>query len=209
MGSGVLPAQTVFPYQCVHVFRASHERAGERCTRRPLKGATICTSHGVTKRVREKAAERLARETALQWAAREAEAQPWLAELGSDPLAHVEALLRFEALSYATWKLACEQLVDSGDLLLWQNHKGEAAIHPYMEEMDKAAVRWDRVSKHAIDAGVSTKRLAMEEESMGLLAAAARMALAEKALGLPPEVQREALRFLGQHLRSIGPGTGP
>jgi len=187
----------------------AHNVDGSRHRLPALKGATVCRRHGgAAPQVKAAAARRLARATALQWASEEAERQPWLVELGSDPLAHIEALLRFEALSYATWKLACQQLVDSGDLLLWQNHKGEAAIHPYMEEMDKAAVRWDRVSKHAIDAGVSTKRLAMEEESMGLLAAAARMALAEKALGLPPEVQREALRYLGVHLRSIGPGTG-
>ena len=188
--------------------RAHAKSSGVRCKRLAIAGGTVCRWHGGgAPQVQAAARRRLEHETALQFASEEAERQPWLAELGSDPLAHIEALLRFEALSYATWKLACQQLVDSGDLLLWQNHKGEAAIHPYMEEMDKAAVRWDRVSKHAIDAGVSTKRLAMEEESMGLLAAAARMALAEKALGLPAEVQREALRFLGQHLRSIGPGT--
>jgi hypothetical protein len=152
------------------------------------------------------ASRRVARETALQWAQEQAQGQAWLRELGSDPVAHIEALLRFEALSYATWKLAVQQLVDSGDLLLWRNDHGEAAIHPYVDEMDRAAVRWDRVSKHAVDAGVAQRRLAMEEESASLMATAARLAVAEKAHALPPAVQQGILRSLAQHLRELGPG---
>jgi hypothetical protein len=180
---------------------------GKPCEGEIVTGTGKCRVHGVNGALRRKGLARAARDTALQWAHEEAQRLPWLAELGSDPLQHIEALLRFEALTYATWKLATQQLIDSGDLLLWQNDHGEAAIHPYVEEMDKAAVRWDRVSKHAIDAGVSQRRLAIEEEQAGLLATAARLALAEKAHGLPPAVQQDILRSLGVQLRRLEPAA--
>ena len=140
---------------------------GKPCEGEIVTGTGKCRVHGVNGALRRKGLARAARDTALQWAHEEAQRLPWLAELGSTLSSTSRLCLRFEALTYATWKLATQQLIDSGDLLLWQNDHGEAAIHPYVEEMDKAAVRWDRVSKHAIDAGVSQRRLAIEEEQGG------------------------------------------
>lgn len=186
--------------------KARSKTSGAQCKKPAVPGALVCHYHGgAAPQVKAAGLKRVAKAEALQWATEQAEQLPEIQALGVDPYVHLEALLRHEATTYATWRIAVRVLIDSGDLLLWQNNKGEAAIHPYVEEQDKAAARWVRVAKNAVDAGVSQRRIAIEEETAGLVAQAASLALAERAHELPVALQQQILASIGRQMRQIGP----
>jgi hypothetical protein len=176
---------------------------GVRCELAPIRGGTVCHKHGgKAPQVVAAARRRLETESALQWAARE------LAASGlpdRTPLEHLEAVLEQDARTYALWAAAVGLLVDEGDDMLGENRHGEMQIHPYVDERNKAAQRWARTSKYALDAGVSQKRVEIEQHRAELMATALKATLA--ALGLDPDTQQRGLTILGQQLRQLGPGT--
>lgn len=176
---------------------------GGRCELSAIKGGTVCHKHGgKAPQVLAAARRRRDAETALQWAARE------LATSGTPertPLEHLESVLEEDARTYALWAAAVALLTDEGSELLGENRHGEAAIHPYVDERNKAAQRWARTSKYALDAGVSQKRVEIEQQRAEIMAQALKATLS--ALGLSAELQQRGLSILGQQLRALGPGT--
>lgn len=184
------------------IHKASHARAGERCDNAPIKGGTVCHKHGgKAPQVVAAARRRLDTQSALQWATQE------LDRLGTPdrtPLEHLEQVLEEDARSFAMWDLACQTLVENDSTLLGQNRHGEEQIHPYVTERNQAAQRWARTSKYALDAGVSQRRVQIEQDKANLMAAAHRGALAR--MGLPPAEQQRGLTYLGEELRRLGPG---
>jgi hypothetical protein len=181
---------------------AISKRSGKQCRGPAIDGATVCRLHGGSApQVKKAAARRLATQTALQWATQELES----AGLPDrTPLEHLEAVLEEDARAFALWDLACETLVVEGSTLLGKNKHGEELIHPYVVERNQAAQRWARTSKYALDAGVSERRVQIEQDRANLIATAMRATLA--ALGLSAEVQQQGLSILGQKLRQLGPG---
>jgi hypothetical protein len=119
------------------------------------------------------------------------------------PLEHLEAVLAEDARAFAVWDAACSTLIDEGSTLLGKNRHGEEQIHPYVTERNQAAQRWARTSKYALDAGVSERRVRIEEEKATLMATALRATLA--ALGLSAGLQQKGLAILAQQLRQLDP----
>ncbi len=188
--------------RCVRV-----KRNGEPCKLPPVRNATVCHKHG-GKAPQVLAAARRRRETesALQWASKE------LAARGlpdRTPLEHLESVLEQDARTYALWSLACELLSSEGDPLLGTNRHGEQQIHPYIEERNKAAQRWARTSKYALDAGVSQKRVEIEQQRAELMVAAFKGALAllAREFSLDAAFQQRGVSVIADQLRRLGPGT--
>jgi hypothetical protein len=119
-------------------------------------------------------------------------------------LEHLEAVLEEDARAFAIWNLACQVLTDEGSTLLGKNRHGEEQIHPYVIERNQAAQRWARTSKYALDAGVSERRVRIEQDRANLMATVFRGALV--GLGLSAELQQRGLSLLGEQLRQLGPG---
>jgi hypothetical protein len=185
------------PTQCA----ARAKSTGKQCKRLAHPGARVCVKHGAAApQVLAAARRRREQQTALQWAAHE------LARSGTPertPLEHLESVLEEDARTYALWAAAVALLTDEGEDLLGENRHGEAAIHPYVDERNKAAQRWARTSKYALDAGVSQKRVEIEQQRAELMAEALKATLS--ALGLSAELQQRGLSILGQQLRRLGP----
>lgn len=185
---------------------AHAKSSGRQCTRAAIIGGRVCYVHGGgAPQTIAAARRRRDTETALQWASRE------LVRTGypsRTPLEHLEAVLEEDARAYALWDTAVRMLVDEGGEdgdLLGENRHGEAAIHPYVDERNKAATRWARTSKYALDAGVSQKRVEIEQQRAELMATALRATLG--ALGLDAKTVQRGLTILGEQLRRLGPGT--
>lgn len=181
----------------------STSAGGERCRAPAIEGGVVCVTHGgAAPQTIAAARRRRDTETALQWASRE------LVRTGypsRTPLEHLEAVLEEDARAFALWDTAVRLLADEGSDLLGENRHGEQMIHPYVDERNKAATRWARTSKYALDAGVSQKRVEIEQQRAEMMATALRATLA--ALGLDAATQQRGLSILGQQLRRLGPGT--
>lgn len=176
---------------------------GRQCGRNAHPGAQVCVKHGAAApQVREAARRRRDTETALQWASAELERQ---GTPDRTPLEHLGAVLEQDARAFALWDLACQTLTSEGSTLLGKNKHGEELIHPYVTERNQAAQRWARTSKYALDAGVSQRRVQIEQDKANLMASALRATLA--ALGLSAEKQQQGLTILGERLRQLGPGV--
>lgn len=167
-----------------------------------MQGATVCRLHGgKAPQTLAAAKRRLEHQGAIQWAEQQ------LAEHGlpdRTPLEHLEQVLEEDARAFAIWAAACAVLGSEGDSLLTSDRHGQSQIHPYVTERNQAAQRWARTSKYALDAGVSQRRVEIEQERAHLIATACRATLA--ALGLSQELQQKGLSILGQQLRQLGPG---
>lgn len=188
----------------------AHNKDGSRHKQPAIAGSTVCYRHGgAAPQVKAAANRRLAQQTALQWAQQE------LDRVGVSertPLEHLEASLERAAQNFALWDLACRSLLgdsygtgaEEGSLasqLVGRDRHGQLAIHPYVQERDQALQQWARISKYALDAGVSQRRVQIEQERANLIAVALRSTLA--ALGLTPELQQQGLTLLGERLRAL------
>ena len=189
-----LPEQTIFPNQCVRV-----RKDGTRCKMRPIVGGTVCYRHGgAAPGIRAKAERRVAAQNAIAAATREIER---LGLPDRTPLEHLEAVLEADARSFAIWNAACAALVEDGDTLLSRDKHDALSIHPYVDERNKAAQRWARSSKYALDAGVSQRRVEIEREKAEMMSNALRAALS--TLGLTEDQTRAALAALATNLRAF------
>jgi hypothetical protein len=183
---------------------ATAKSTRKQCKRHAHPGTNVCVKHGAAApQVLAAARRRREQQTALQWAKQELVRQ---GVPNRTPLEHLEAVLEEDARTYAMWRLACDLLITEGDRLLATNRHGEQLIHPYVEERNKAAQRWARTSKYALDAGVSQKRVEIEQERAELMAQALRATLS--ALGLSAEAQQRGHVILAQQLRRLSPAAG-
>ena len=106
------------------------------------------------------------------------------------PLEHLEKQLAEDARAFAVWDAACAGLVN-----------GEKPPGYFVDERNKAAERWARLSKYAIDAGVppeKVERTRMQAERARLIADALQATLAN--LDLSDDLRREALRLVAENL---------
>jgi hypothetical protein len=188
--------------QCVRI-----KKNGARCELSPMHGATVCHKHGgKAPQIIAAARRRREEQTALQWAAQE------LAQHGypdRTPLEHLEQVLEEDARAYALWAAACGLLIDEGGDLLGENRHGEQQIHPYVDERNKAATRWARTSKYALDAGVSQKRIEIEQQRAEVIVGAVKAALMllAREFNLDAAFQQRGVIVIAEMLRNLGPGT--
>ena|ERR1700677_920887 len=180
----------------------AHNKDGSRHKLPAIAGSSVCFRHGgAAPQVKRAAERRLATQTALQWATKEIEAKGLP---NRTPLEHLEQVLEEDARAFAIWDAACSTLVeDDGSTLLGKDRHGQEVIHPYVTERNQAAQRWARTSKYALDAGVSQRRVEIEQERATLMATALKATLS--ALGLSAQVQQQGLSILGQQLRQLAP----
>lgn len=203
MKSGVLPPQTVFPRQCVWVFPERHVRAGARCTRRPIRGATICPKHGVNEGVRRRAGERVEEETALQFAERQMQA---LGITDRSPLEHLQETLDLAAYTYQHWRLVCQDLMKGRSTWMGRDRHGQLVLHPYVQAREAALQVWTRVAKYALDAKVADRLAKVREDEADLLMTQNRAVFAwMQQQGYVTAAQAAAgLQNLGQRLNKLG-----
>lgn len=92
-------------------------------------------------------------------------------------------------------------IVTAKDRLMAVNAKGEAKVHPYVDELNRALERRAKFAKMCIDAGIAQMQLDLLESQVTQAMAAFEATLDE--LGLSAGQRQEARRSYGGHLRSV------
>lgn len=188
---------------------ATARKTGHRCEQPAIKGATVCVYHGgSTRHVREAARRRLA-ETAMSG---EVAALREELSIGED-LSEADVLLeavrraRIEARVYEHLVGALAPTPEAGSdgkpkaALYGPDHLGDARPHALVVQLERWNAEAGRLAKMAIDAGVATARLRLEEAAVDELVSAMRafseamgqaLELALVAAGVEPELVRQA-----------------
>lgn len=167
---------------------ATVKRTGERCRRWPIRGASVCDSHGAgTKAARRKAAERVALAKAEGMLAK------YAIEPVTDPLGKLlEVAGRFDQLARAL-----EQKVDELKNIRYSTKAGEqlrAEIAAYSTVLDRLRQTLTDIGRLDVDA-----RLAKIEEAKLILLAGAFEAAVERA-GLD---ELQVLRLRSEFAREL------
>jgi hypothetical protein len=85
--------------------------------------------------------------------------------------------------------------------LLGLNYRGEATIHPFVEQYERAMERVAKFAKLAIDAGIDEARLQLEAKQVEIAVRAFEAMLDE--LGLNGDQKQEARQTYARHLQAI------
>lgn len=210
---------------------ATSKRSGQQCRRVPAPGASVCATHGgKAPQVKKAAEQRQAKAEVLVIAQRMAaragvNVDP--IEHLLDSLHHAAALvLVWETMVAAIDEKAAEETDEAGylrgelgydevesekgftdlivrprDRLMAVNSKGEARVHPYMEELQRAIERRAKFAKMCIDADIAESQLRMLEQQVEMVQKAFEATLDK--LGLDPGQRQEARREYGRHLRLV------
>lgn len=208
---------------------AKSSQSGQPCRAQAVRGATVCVAHGgAAKQVRRKAKERTVRQEALAEAQRMlgragVDVDP-IAHL-LDSLHLATALVNVWGSMVAAIDDTAEQELEPGqirgelgytetegdfgssvvvmpkDRMLAVNAKGEAKVHPYVEEYQRALERRAKFAKLCIDAGVAEMQIRIMEQQVELAQRAFEATL--EALGLDAEHRQHARREYGRHLRLV------
>lgn len=211
--------------RCVKV-----KRDGERCRAWAVTGTTVCIKHGgAAPQVRQAAQVRAASMEAHQAAARMVaragvDADPlehlleslhrsaalvevWgamVSDLDSAAAQHARErdLIRGE-LGYgqAGYDGGGELRVWSNDHLLTLNKFGEAQLHPYVAEYEKALERRAKLAKMCIDAKLDERMVALQQRQVEVAQQAFEAMLAELSLSAPQ--RQEARLSYVRHLRAV------
>lgn len=175
---------------------ATSSRTGERCKRWPVRGATVCTSHGgAAGQVRRKAASRVAE------AAARAALAPYAAdsEPVTDPLAALLALAG-EVLAFKTYVAGRVAELDAGDwrynTAVAEQVRGEITL--YERALDRAA----RVLADINRLNLEERMVRLSERQASLVVVAFERLM--EALGLDDGQQERALALAPAILREVG-----
>jgi hypothetical protein len=182
--------------------KATAKSTGKPCKQQAINGIDLCRVHGVNKELRAKAAKNVDRATALQYAQKLIAEDPEL-QRDPDPVLVLLETLRRERRILASWDLVVEGRIAAGEHVTHTTTHGERNRDPDVKESNDATNRVARIAKMCVDAGVSERRLALEQDREHRIAQAARAAVAEQALGLPPALQRQILTAFAQQMRQL------
>ena len=186
---------------------ATAKSTGKPCKAQAIKGAKVCRVHGgAAPQVQAAARRRIAERDLLRYAAERMAKDPQTGE-PPDPQQVLEDLIDEERGVLRFWGIVMEEMIAGGDSLTTINKHGEQVIKPQVGQRNDASLRLARIAKYGLDGNLSERRLQIEEEKAHLVLQATRAALARKALGLPPELQQDIVRSIGQELRQLGPGN--
>lgn len=92
-------------------------------------------------------------------------------------------------------------VVTPRDRLLAVNARGEAQVHPYMAEYQRAIERRARFAKLCIDAGIAERQIRIMEEQVAMAQKALDVTL--EKMGLDAPRRQEARRIYAQQLRLV------
>ena len=208
---------------------ARAKRTGERCKKRALKGATVCGTHGAGARQVKEAAQRRHHEAqAIKLASQMVEragvdqdpiehlldslhlaaalVDVWGAMVAAiDEAAEDEAAARGEirgGLGYIednSQSSPYELNVVSRDRMLALDRHGQAGIHPYVIQYERALERRAKFAKLCIDAGIAERQVRIAERQAEMLGQMIRDLFDELDIELTPAVTKT----VGRHLRLL------
>lgn len=209
---------------------ATSKRSGERCKRAPVEGGLVCATHGGSAgQVTRAAKERVALATAQRMAARAGVDVPPIDHLLDSLHAAAQQVAVWEVMVAAIDDKAEEESEDEGflrgelgyqevwrgenaeggtdvivmprDRLMAVNSKGEAKVHPYVDELNRAHDRRAKYAKLCIDAGIAQMHLDLLESQVQQALTAFERTL--DMLELSAKQKQEARKAYGGHLRSV------
>jgi hypothetical protein len=195
-----------------------------------MKGSTVCDTHGgKARQVKAKAAERQALALAGRMAARAGVDKPPIDHLLDSLHAAAQQVAVWEIMVAAIDERAEEEAEQNGflrgelgyeevprgenaeggtdvivtakDRLMAVNAKGEAKVHPYVEQLEKWTDKRAKFAKMCIDAGIAQMQLDLLESQVQQAMDAFERTL--ETLGLDAAKKQEARRSYGGHLRSV------
>ena len=91
--------------------------------------------------------------------------------------------------------------VMTSERLLGFNYRGEASIHPFVEQYERAMERVAKFAKLAVDAGVDQMRIELEAKQVDVAVRAFEAMLED--LQLTSEQRQEARETYARHLRAV------
>jgi hypothetical protein len=203
----------------------AHNRAGKRCGNFVVEGATVCRMHGgaapQVKRAAHARAARLEAHAAAERMVARAGVDVDPLEHLLDSLYRATTLMNMWGLMASAIDAAAEDEaaasgalrgelgyfeadddshdelgVISRDRMLALNAKGEATIHPYVEEYQRAVERRAKLAKLCIDAGVAERQVQLAEQQGQLMAQAIRGILTDLGVADHPAAPGVVRRHL-------------
>lgn len=182
---------------------ATIRETGERCTRWPIRGGTVCMAHGgAAPQVRDAANRRLQRDQ-MRVDLGQLMAELEVSAAGRGP---TEILLDVVYRAHAMVQVIGAQLGGVGDDLTRLDRYQQAQPHVLFDMYDRALDRAGRVSKMALDAGVAERLVQVEQEKGRLLADVIRAIFADPELGLTDAQRAVSGAVAGRHLRALTAG---
>lgn len=201
-------------------------RAGHRCRKPPIAGGTVCRSHGgaapqVQVAAKMRAAEQEAHREAARMVARDG--------VDVDPITHLLDSLHRAAALVEVWgqmaaaiddraELEAEQLrgtlsyredkrlsspyeleVSSHDRMLVLDRHGQASVHPYVVQYERALDRRAKFAKLAIDAGIAERQVRIAEKQGQQIAQAITHVFEKLGIEITPAVSET----IGEELRKL------
>jgi hypothetical protein len=94
-----------------------------------------------------------------------------------------------------------ELIVVANDRMMALNRHGEAQVHPYVQEYQKALERWAKLAKMCIDAGIAERQIRMVEQQVEMAHKVFEATLED--MQLAPAKRQEARRAYARHLRLV------
>lgn len=206
-------------------------RSGEQCKRSATPGATVCRMHGgAAPQVRKAAQRRKVQSDALVQAQRMVaragvDSDPiehlldslhlsaqlvyvWgtmvaaideRAEEETDERGFLRGELGYDEVE--SGKGFTDVIVRPRDRMMAVDSRGEARVHPYVEEYQKAIERRAKFAKLCIDAGIAERQIRIVEQQVQIVQKAFEATLDK--LNLDPAQRQEARREYGRHLRLV------
>lgn len=174
----------------------THHTTGERCRKWPIRGATVCTSHGgAAPQVRAKAAERVAEQKFDDTMRRE------LARLDVEPVDDPLTALSLLAGQAVAFKDALAERVNALKSFRYEDMRGAEQLRSEMALWERALDRCERFCTSMARLGLDERRAKVEERQVELVKDALAAALADMGLGATQ--QQEAMGHVARHLRSV------
>jgi hypothetical protein len=200
------------------------------CEKYPVTGASVCGTHGGSApQVKRAAAQRATKQEALVVAQRMVRragvdkdpiehlldslhlsaqlVQVWgamvaaideKAEEETTASGHLRGELGYEEMAH---EHGVDVIVMPRDRLMAVNSKGEAKVHPYVDEYQKALERRAKFAKLCIDAGVAERQTRLIEQQVELAHKVFEDTL--ESIGLDAGKRQEARQAYGRHLRLV------
>jgi hypothetical protein len=184
----------------------AHRTNGQPCARAPIKGHTVCATHGGSApQVKDAAARHLA------VAAVTAELDRLGIPIPTNPTDALLSQLAEAAgnVSYLRQELQRQQQLATdadrpGSTPLVQHGQWTATVAPLVTLYGEWSDRMARLAKLALDAGVDERAIALAERLGALLADTLEAALSDREWGLTEEQRHLGRTVLGRHLKAVG-----
>lgn len=175
---------------------SGHTSKGKPCGRPPIRGGTVCPSHGGSApQVRAKAEERVADQEFNKAMRRE------LARLEVDPVDDPLTVLSMLAGQALAFKDALAERVNTLQSIRYEDMRGSEQLRSEVALFERAMDRCERFCSSMAKLNIDERRARVEEKQVELVKHALASALAD--MGMGPAEQREAMGHVARHLRAV------